>query len=248
MSQTLLFHFSDPHFGIEDRDALAWLAGAVARERPAGAICTGDITQRAKLREYAAARAWLAGLGVPLALEPGNHDMPYYDLVERFRTPFARFEALAGEVASMPSLPGVALVSLRTTVPAQWRWPWSDGVIREEALAETLAALGRLEGDRRPKLVTCHHPLAGRELGGRNPTIGGEAALMALATAGAEIVLSGHIHKPFDITHEIAGRKVRMIGAGTMSHRLRGAGPSYNVLRFAAGGGLEVEARSFAGD
>ena len=71
---------------------------------------------------------------------------------------------------------------------------------------------------------------------------------MALAAAGAEIVLSGHIHKPFDITHEIAGRKVRMIGAGTMSHRLRGAGPSYNVLRFAAGGGLEVEARSFAGD
>lgn len=246
MPQTVLFHFSDPHFGIENRVALDWFAGAVARERPAGIICTGDITQRAKHREYEAARAWFAGLGVPLALEPGNHDMPYYDLVERFRTPFARYKALADEVAGMPDLPGIALVSLRTTVPAQWRWPWSDGVIREEALVETLAALGRLEGDRRLKLVTCHHPLAGRELGGRNPTIGGEAALAALAAAGADVVLSGHIHKPFDITHEIAGRKVRMIGAGTMSHRLRGAGPSYNVLRVGPEGELAVESRKFA--
>ena len=135
MSELLLFHCSDPHFGIENRAALGWFAEAVEKERPAAVICTGDITQRAKHREYAAAREWFAGLGVPLVLEPGNHDMPYFDLVERFRTPFARYDRLASEVASAPELPGIALVPLRTTVSAQWRWPWSDGVIRDASVS-----------------------------------------------------------------------------------------------------------------
>lgn len=246
MPRALLFHMSDPHFGIENRAALSWFAEAAARERPDAVICTGDITQRAKYREYAEARAWFAELGVPLVLEPGNHDMPYYDPIERFRTPFARYERFAGQLPRKSEIDGIVFVSLRTTVSAQWRWPWSDGVIRLDALAETVAELRRLEGDPRFKLVTCHHPLAGRRLGGSNPTIDGDDALAALSAAGADAVLSGHVHIPFDITHEIAGRRVRMIGSGTMSHRLRGAGPSFNVLRFDSDHGLEVETRPFA--
>jgi 3',5'-cyclic AMP phosphodiesterase CpdA len=247
MPETLLFHFSDVHFGIEDRAALAWFADAVARDRPDAAICTGDLTQRARHGQYEAARAWFAGLGVPVLLEPGNHDMPYFNPVERFRTPFARYERLARAVVYAPDLPDIAVVSLRTTVSAQWRWPWSDGVVRDEALAQALADLRRVEGDGRLKLVTCHHPLVGREFGGRNRTIGGTEALAALAAAGADVILSGHIHIPFDITHRIEGRQVRTIGSGTLSHRLRGAPPSYNVLRYNPDEGLAVENRRFEG-
>ncbi|MFX9011947.1 hypothetical protein ABTN18_19370, partial [Acinetobacter baumannii] len=57
-----LFHVSDPHFGMEDRRALDWFAEAVARERPDGIALTGDLTMRARPREYAAARAWIASL------------------------------------------------------------------------------------------------------------------------------------------------------------------------------------------
>jgi len=248
MTGTVLFHVSDVHFGIEDRTALASFADAIAAERPDAVICTGDITQRAKHREYAEARDWFAALGVPVMLEVGNHDMPYFDPVERFRTPFARYERLAGAVASRPRFEDLAFVSLLTTVSAQWRWPWSDGDVRGPALAQTLADLEALQGDPRLKVVTCHHPLVGRTLGDRNPTIGGDEAFRALAEAGADVVLSGHIHTPFDITHEIAGRRVRMIGCGTMSHRLRGAPPSYNVLRFSPESGLEVEVREVAAD
>lgn len=246
MSGTVLFQVSDVHFGIEHRPALAWLAEAIARERPDALLCTGDITQRAKRSEYAQAREWFSALGVPVVIEPGNHDMPYYNLFERFRDPFGRYRELARAVGSQPDFPDALLVPLLTTVSAQWRWPWSDGVIREAVLAQTLAALEGLRGDRRMKLVICHHPLARREPGGENPTIGGDFALEALARAGADAVLSGHVHVPFDFTQEIAGRPIRMIGCGTLSNRLRRAPRSYNVLRFDGAGELTVERRDFA--
>ncbi|MBV1916967.1 MAG: metallophosphoesterase [Sphingomonadaceae bacterium] len=242
-----MFHVSDVHFGVEDQTAHDWFAQAVAREKPDAVICTGDITQRAKKREFAAARDWFCGLGVPVILEPGNHDMPYYNLVERFRTPFKRYDTLAGAVASQPDLPGIALVSMLTTVPAQRRFPWSDGVIREDALAQALAALAALSGDSRLKIVTCHHPLMAGPPGSSNPTIDGDGAFAALARAGADIVLSGHIHVPFDLTYEVEGHFLRMIGAGTLSTRLRTAPPGFNVITV-DGQAVHVSAQSKPAD
>jgi 3',5'-cyclic AMP phosphodiesterase CpdA len=66
---TRLFHISDVHFGVEDRAALIAVAEAVAREKPDAVVCTGDLTQRAKHSEYAAAQEWFASLGVPVVLE-----------------------------------------------------------------------------------------------------------------------------------------------------------------------------------
>jgi predicted phosphodiesterase len=101
-----------------------------------------------------------------------------------------------------------------------------------------------LTGDPRRKIVSCHHPLMEGPPGSPNPTINGDAAFFALAQAGADVVLSGHVHVPFDITHEVAGRPLRMIGAGTLSTRLRGAVPSYNVLCHCAERGLALELRT----
>lgn len=240
-----LFHVSDIHFGVEDREAHRWFADAVARERPDAVVCTGDITQRATKRQYAQANEWLAGLGVPLTVEPGNHDMPYYNLVERFRTPFKRFDALAKAVNAELEFADLAIVPLRTTVRAQRRFPWSDGVVKKKALAATLAELERMADDGRYKIVACHHPLmAGPPGSPHNPTIGGDEAFAALARAGADVVLSGHVHDAFDLTFEVDGRPLRMVGAGTLSTRLRASRPSYNVLRYDRAAGLEVEHRT----
>lgn len=238
-----LFHVSDIHFGVEDRAAHDWFAQAVSREHPDAVVCTGDITQRAKKREFAAAQEWFAGLGVPVALEVGNHDMPYYNPVERFRTPFKRYDALARAVGAQLEFPDIAFVSLLTTVRAQRRFPWSDGVVTERALAQTLDQLEGLSGDSRLKIVTCHHPLMAGPPGSPNPTIHGDRAFAALAKAGADIVLSGHVHVPFDITHEIDGHPLRMIGAGTLSTRLRSCPPSYNRITI-QGHDVDLEQRS----
>jgi len=227
---TRLFHISDVHFGVEDRAALDAVAQAVRAERPDALICTGDLTQRAKHSEYAAAAEWFASLGVPVVLEPGNHDMPYYNMIERFTDPYRRYRRLAAKVAVDFESEDVVLVSLKTTVRFQARFPWSDGVVMRRALEKTLGQLEHLRGDPRQIVVTAHHPLLG-PVGESNPTIGGDRAFAAIAAAGADAILSGHIHQPLDEVREVDGASMRMIGAGTLSTRLRhGAPPSYRLI------------------
>lgn len=238
----ILFHVSDVHFGVEDKRALEVLARAVESLKPAGIVCTGDLTQRAFHVQYAAAREYLSQLDAPVMLFPGNHDMPYFNLLERFTRPYARCDALADAVAQEIVLKNAVLVPFDTNVTAQARWPWSDGVVTEQNLAATLARLEGLRGDPRLKLVACHHPLLPPRDGEKNATIGGDAAFAALADAGANVVLSGHIHTPFDMVRERGGKTMRMIGAGTMSTRLRGAPPSWNIITIEHGA-LSVEHR-----
>jgi 3',5'-cyclic AMP phosphodiesterase CpdA len=241
---TRLFHISDVHFGVEDRAALDAVAAAVAAERPAAVVCTGDLTQRAKHREYAAAREWFAALGVPVVLEPGNHDMPYYNPWERFTNPFRRFETLRAAVSGGFESPDVVLVPLRTTVRAQTRFPWSDGVVKPAALRETLALLAALKGDPRTIIVIAHHPLLGPDNARRNPTIGGDAAFAQLAAAGAHAVISGHVHVPFDEQRQRGGQGMRTIGTGTLSTRLRHDAPaSWRVIDCEPGGVIDTHLR-----
>jgi predicted phosphodiesterase len=54
--------------------------------------------------------------------------------------------------------------------------------------------------------------------------------LAALASAGAHAVLTGHVHDPFDIEHRVGERIVRLIGAGTLSERVRSQPPSFNEI------------------
>ncbi len=244
---TTLFHISDVHFGTENRDALQAVADAIHAERPDALVCTGDITQRAKHSEYAAAARWFAALDLPIVLEPGNHDMPYYAPVERFTDPYRRFRALAARLDGKRAFEDVVLVSLKTTVRAQRRLPWSDGVVTSSAVRSTQRDLTALEDDPRWKLVTAHHPLLGPEAKKHNPTIGGERAFAAIAIAGADAVLSGHVHIPFDTVRAAHGQKARMIGAGTLSTRLRhGAPPSYRVITCRKGDAIETELRELA--
>jgi 3',5'-cyclic AMP phosphodiesterase CpdA len=229
---TRLVHISDVHFGVENREALAEIERVVAEERPDALVCTGDVTQRATREQYAAAEQWFGRFEIPVWLDPGNHDMPYYNLWERFRRPYGRYERLHAAVA-VPHFEteDLVLVPLRTTVRSQRRWPWSDGVVKPGALAETLATLGRLGEDGRLRIVTAHHPLHGPRPDGPSPTIGGHEAFARLAAAGMDAIMTGHVHRPFSERRQIDGHSAQVIGAGTISTRLRdGAPPSYNVL------------------
>ena len=62
---------------------------------------------------------------------------------------------------------------------------------------------------------------------------GGSAAL---ATAGAHGVLTGHVHDPFEVEHATDAGTIRLIGAGTLSERVRESRPSFNEIRVEDGG------------
>ena len=243
MPAARLFHVSDLHFGREDEEAVAWFARTVAAERPDAVLITGDLTMRARSEEYEAVGAWLATLPVPVTIEPGNHDIPYHNPIERLFRPYRRYERIERAIERPLDLPGVWLVPLKTTARAQWRLNWSWGVVSRRSLDEAEARL-RACPPGRVALVTCHHPLV--ELSeGHGETLRGEAALRRLAAAGAHAVLSGHVHDPFDVLWDAAGPPLRLIGAGTLSVRVCTAPPSFNELRV-EDGALGVTVRTMA--
>ncbi|HSX53665.1 MAG TPA: metallophosphoesterase [Sphingomonas sp.] len=235
-----LFHASDVHFGAEDRAALDWFAGRVRDERPDAVVVTGDLTMRARSHEFAAAAEWLESLGRPVTVEVGNHDLPYFNPWARFVTPYRRYRALEAMIERPLDLPGLTIVPLKTTARFQWRLNWSKGHVSARALQQALALAETAPHGHRI-LIACHHPLIEAGTRSSSRTRGGPEALAALVTAGADAVLTGHVHDPFDIRHPVADREVRLIGAGTLSERLRDSPPSFNEIRIAAG--IETIAR-----
>ena len=141
---TTLFHLSDIHFGLEDNKALDWVKQEIAERRPQAIAITGDLTMRARSREYAAACHWIQSLDLPVTVEIGNHDMPYFNLIERFFAPYRRFRAIEGLLEREIDLPGIAIVPLKTAVRAQPRLNWSKGWVSRSALAKCLAAIDAL--------------------------------------------------------------------------------------------------------
>jgi predicted phosphodiesterase len=243
-ARTVLYHVSDLHFGYEDRQALDWFAHEVERERPAGVICTGDLTMRGTAREFGMAGDWLARLPVPVSIEPGNHDVPYYHMMlRRLTRPYAHFHALKHRLGSEIVRADVAVVSLKTIARAQLRLNWSKGRVSPQDLEAALHGLAR--HDSVPlRLVACHHPLVEADTHATGSTRGGKHALAVLARAGAQAVLSGHVHDPFDREVEVDGQTIRIVGAGTLSQRLRKTRPSFNRLVLDGRGGFSVEVRS----
>lgn len=239
---TRIFHISDIHFGLEDPDALDWLVRCVRNERPDAVALTGDLTMRARHREFAAACRWIQSLDVPVTVEVGNHDLPYFNLAERFIDPYRRFRAIEALVEREITLPGFAIVPLKTTARAQFRLNWSKGTVGAAALRQTLAQIDALPAGTRA-VVAVHHPLVEAGTRGKALTRGGDRALAELAKRNVLAVLSGHVHDPFDLVKDTPAGPVRMIGAGTLSRRIRSTPPSFNELTI-AGGTITVRVRN----
>jgi len=229
-----LFHVSDVHFGREDAAAIAWFDACVHAERPDAVIMTGDLTMRARSREFGAGLAWLRGLGVPVTVEVGNHDLPYFNPIKRFLRPYGRIAAIEKLIEMPLDLPGLAIIPLVTTARFQWRLNWAKGYVSDKALSDTLALVAAAPRDALI-FVACHHPLIEAHTMATGATHNGAKALAALAAAGVRAVLTGHVHDPFDVAHESGGAVIRMIGAGTLSERTRATPPSFNEIRIVEG-------------
>lgn len=232
---TVVLHISDTHFGTERPAAMAALHALCATQRPDVLLVTGDITQRARAAEFAAARAYFESLPVPHRLVlPGNHDIPLFDIATRVFDPYRRYarafgRALEGEFARDDLL----LLSLNTTR----RWRHVHGELSGAQIARVAARMARAAPGQL-RLVAVHQPMAAvtpEDVG--NLLRGHERAIPAWAAAGVDAVLGGHIHLPYVVP--LAGgrlapaRPIWAVQAGTaLSHRVRnGIGNSVNLIR-----------------
>lgn len=236
MTHASIVHVADIHFGCEDRAALAALANALPRIDPALIVVAGDLTYRARRREFAAAGEWLATLGRPIVLTAGNHDAPYFNF-DRFFDPFDDFErSFANSGVQTFEDDAFSIVSLNTARGIQPRLNWAHGVIDAHQTAAAVAQLKAMRADT-VRIVVCHHPLLvphGAPI--RTSTRGGPEAAEAFAHAGVDLVLTGHLHRPFAQAFPFGDRKTWSVGCGTLSQRQRGAPASFSVLTRVPGG------------
>lgn len=237
-----LFHVSDVHFGREDPAAIAWFTHCVHSERPDAVIMTGDLTMRARSHEFDAGLAWLKSLPVPVTIEVGNHDLPYFNPLARLFRPYHRIRKVERAIEKPLTIPGIAVVPMRTTSRFQLRLNWSKGNVSRAELRKAVALIEAAPKDA-VVFVAAHHPLIEPHTQASAETHNGADALKELAEAGAKAVLTGHVHDAFDIQQVIDGHSIRLIGAGTLSTRTRAQPPSFNELRV-DGGAFEVICRT----
>src|SRR5690242_8777714 len=87
-----ILHLSDLHFGRTDPALIDPLLAAAREIAPDVVVVSGDLTQRARRAEFAAARAFLDALPSPQIVIPGNHDVPLYDVFSRFFRRLDRYQ------------------------------------------------------------------------------------------------------------------------------------------------------------
>jgi 3',5'-cyclic AMP phosphodiesterase CpdA len=235
---TVLLHLSDTHFGTEDAPVMAALQALVRQERPSAAILSGDITQRARHEQFAAARAFCDSLHVDHLLTlPGNHDIPLYNVAARLFTPYRAYSRVFGHNLE-PELEfaDVLVIGVNTTRPQRH----TDGVVSPRQIRRVSDRLHAAPREQLRMVVTHQPACVMRPQDEKDRLHGGPEAVQAWARAGADLVLGGHIHLPFviDVGARAKGspRSMYCVQAGTaFSHRVRHNTPnSVNLIRWAS--------------
>ena len=235
----LLLHISDTHFGTCAPPIVDALIAFTAFQKPDALVLSGDITQRALTSQFAAARAFVDALNLPIFLSvPGNHDIPLYHLAARVFNPYGRYRRFFGhDLEPVINTPDLLILGVNTTR----RYRHKHGAV---SLAQTervarrlaLADAGQL------RIIVTHQPARVVHVQDeRNSLRGGATAAQIWADAGADLLLGGHAHLPY-ILEVPAGAGVGGASPGSMhclqagtalSSRVRGGDPnSVNLVRW----------------
>jgi 3',5'-cyclic AMP phosphodiesterase CpdA len=188
-----ILHVSDLHFGarngLDDPALEAAIKALVDDVQPELVVASGDLTHRCRPDEHEAAASYLHALGRPLLVVPGNHDIPLFP-PGRFLHPFREF-ARHWSLDPVHSSPGLEVIGLSSITP----WGHQRGRVRGADLDRAVSRLGAAPPDAF-RVVVLHHQLAGAPWRTRKRPVSRRSRLLErLASAGAELVLGGHVHQ-----------------------------------------------------
>jgi 3',5'-cyclic AMP phosphodiesterase CpdA len=238
---SLLIQISDTHFGTEQGNVVEALVRLVREQAPDLVMLSGDITQRARRRQFAAARAFVDRLApVPLIAIPGNHDIPLFNVALRLMAPYANYSrAFGAELEPVFELDHMLVLGVNTTRP----YRRVDGEVSPGQIERVAARLMKASAAQLRVVVT-HQPVCAlAPEDERNLLHGCAPAIRRWSEAGADLILGGHIHLPYVCAlherHAGLARRLWAVQAGTaVSSRVRhGAGNSVNLIRYHDGPG-----------
>lgn len=230
-------HLSDLHFDRVDPGLVDSLLRDLEQQQPHVVAVAGDLTLKGLNREFRAARAFLDRLPAPCVVVPGNHDIPRFDLIERFTDPFAAWRRSIGPTTEPFWHDDQLVVAGLNTVRTLFLHPdWSAGSVSSRQLNRLAERLAELPG--RMVVVVAHHPPS-HPVGHASRPLN-RARLLRAWLGGRKVraLLTGHLHR---FRMEQDGPTLLLDAATALSHRLRGQSNGYNLIEL---DGPETRARA----
>jgi 3',5'-cyclic AMP phosphodiesterase CpdA len=239
-----LLHVSDLHVGAhEEPGAEQALARIVEEIEPQLIVASGDLSHRGRREQLERAAAFLRSLGPPVLAVPGNHDLPYTPA--RFVRPWAEFSRVWETTEPVVSLPGLHVVGINSARPLRHQ----GGAVGDSQLQRATARIAAAENGAL-RVAVLHHHLANSpwRAAHKRPVSRRRELLHALAAAGVELILSGHIHQAaiyerheFEVLEDDGARTVVAVAPGLGRPRPRRLGEARGLhVHEAAGDAIVV--------
>jgi len=189
-------------------------------------VISGDLTFRARDKEFAAARSFLDRIPKPFLTIPGNHDQTIFNPLTRLIAPVRRYEKQICHSQDMSlEAKGFFIVGVNDNRPILPGGFWSGAqrkYIQREFARSTPGSV---------RVIATHHQMMWE---GKYKPAGfwyPSRAFEMLAKCGVELVLNGHTHIPNAVqTRE--GIVVSRASTATCTRTRHGEGNSYNLITF----------------
>lgn len=224
------------HFGTVNNEQVAPLTKLVHELKPTLTVISGDLTQRARAWQYAAARKFLDGLPKPQIVIPGNHDVPLYNLFARALFPLTNYKKfISKDLEPYYQDDEIVVQGVNTARSLTFK----NGRINGRQIRMITDRFATASNDA-VKIVVTHHPLDAPAGFDESQLLHhATAAIEELSKCGADLFLAGHLHLGY-IGNTINRYKLKesekeyaalIISAGTAtSSRTRGEANSFNVI------------------
>jgi len=227
-----IVHISDLHFGRAEPALIEPLLASIVELRPDVVAVSGDLTQRATVEQFEAARDFLRRIPFPQIVVPGNHDISLWNVYRRFMRPLERYRRYINAEAE-PSYADdqLFLLGLNTARSLAWK----EGRISLDQVARLRDRFCAV-APHIFKVLVVHHPFVPHDRAEDFDAVGRAGlALETLEQSGADLILAGHLHRSYARQtasfYRLAKRSILVAQSGTtLSARTRDERNSFNSI------------------